>query len=214
MNNAKTVEKDLIRSSSLAILSSVIVSAFILLPFISKAGSPVNKNKEAAVYMHAFKASKKASVTLYNFEEGKYNLTIEGAKGVYYDALLESAEGFAKVFDLNNLEDGEYTLSVKNNKNVETRKFTIKEGEVEVFYQEKVQPYFSTNGSKARLILPNTYGNSVDIKVIDQAGDALYSTQENTDAVHKVFDFSEVASGNYTVNVKAGGNNFAFDYKK
>lgn len=215
MNIKKSLEVNLIKSRALAVLGSLLLSALILFPFIGSARPAEKEKADAMVFMHAFKSNKKASVSLYNFAEGKYTLTIEGLDGgLYYNTLLESAEGFKKVFDLSSLEDGDYSLNVKGKKGEETRRFTIENGEIKVFYHEACKPEFKAFGAKAIIEMANKAENPVTVKVVGENNQELWQSTFSGQQIRKVLNFTQLENGNYKVLVSSPVFEYAFDYTK
>ena len=213
MNKLKKNELGLIRSRILATLFSLLLSLLIVTPLLAFPKTD-GKGKKGSIYMHPLSKESHATVTLANFEEGKYTLTIESENGVdvYYDAILDSPEKFSKIFDFSRLEDGEYTLRVKSRNKTKERYFEISGGEIKVYYEEKAEPVFKPVGKKAVFVLPNAENKRYAIKVISPEGDELYATSEKKDTIRKLFDFSQVDEGNYTVLVYSGSEEFAFDF--
>lgn len=214
MNKLKKNELGLIRSRILALLVAGLVSFLALAP-LTLIASGKGKTKSGNIYMHPLNKDYHAIVTIANFDEGKFNLTIESENGVnvYYDEMLESPEKFAKIFDFSKLEDGEYNLIVKNKKVVKTRRFTITDGQIKVHYYNKPEPVFRKMGDRALFVLPNQANENYSIKVISPNGEELFQTFESNDTIKKMFDFSQVESGLYQLLVYSDNAKFAFDFK-
>ncbi len=216
MKHISNTEASLIRSNTLAIIFSLLVSALIMLPFLTFAKGKESANPSTGkVYVHAFKQNAQATITLADFSNGTHSLTIESEDGnyVYYNAMVESPNAFSKVFDLTRLPDGDYIVRVKVKRETVERSFKVKNGRVIVNETEAYAPVFKTEGSKALVLLANQANENVAIKVFSPAGEELYTTYVNT-AVRKAFDFSNVSNGNYRVVVETKDNTFAFDYTK
>jgi len=216
MNTIKRNEVNLMRSGALAVLFSMLVTALILLPLFTSAKGREKVNNNGKVYMHSLGNQYRASVTLTNFEEGKYTLTVESKDGVevYYNTLLDSPEKFSKIFDFSRLQDGEYTLKVQTRNGAKERHFDIKNGKVYVHYDEKETPEFKPVGQKAVLVMPNSSNNMVSIRILSPEGEELYSKCESKEEIRKMFDFSKVDDGTYKVLVSSNNRDFAFDFKK
>lgn len=214
MNQLKTNEVNMIRSSALAVLFSMLISALLLLPLFTSAKGKVRSAKAAQVYMQPLNKDYHAAVSLVNLEEGIYTLTIESGNGVnvYYDAVLKSADSFAKIFDFSRLEDGEYTVRVKGDEGTAERHFVIEGGKVKVFYNEVAEPVFKTVGQKAIIMMPNENNNNYSISVYDTNGEQLYATSENGTSIKRMFDFSKVENGKYQILVSSENNKFSFDF--
>lgn len=213
MNNLKKKELGLIRSRILAMLVSLLISFGAFTPLTTFAKEK-GKEKNAKVFMHPLNKDYHATVTLVNFEEGKFNLTLESENGtnIYYNELLESPETFAKVFDFSRLEDGEYNLIVKNKNKSIVQKFTKENGEIKVNYETKQKPVYRPFGKKAMLILPNNENQRYSLKIISPEGDELYQSFEQDKIIKKRFDFSKIDAGTYTILASSKNAQFAFDF--
>lgn len=215
MKNVTKTEMNLMRSRALVALFGMLLGALLLLPVIASANDS-KKPERAKVHMHPLQKGKLAAITVTAETEGKYLLTIESeSKGsVYYNKTLVSPENFAKVFDLTNLDDGEYTLKIKSKNTEVNRHFDIVNGKVKVYNKVDAKPKFNIQGDKALLELDNTAELSYSVSVIDENGEALFSSVEKDELIRKVFDFSTIAKGDYTIVASSKQSNYTFTYTK
>jgi len=215
MNKTKNYEMNLIRSRALAVLFSLILSALILLPFITSAKGKNTAPKNTSVFMHVLNKDAHAAVTVNSIANGRYTLSIESENGsdIYYNEVLTDAQ-FAKIFDFSNLEDGEYTLKIKSKHETNYRLFDIVNGEIKVYYEESVEPKFRTKGEKAFFEIENRSNLEYAIRILNTDGEELFYAKDNKSKIKKAFDFSNLEKGNYQVLVSSNKANFAFDYQK
>ncbi len=216
MKIEKRIEMNLMKSRALTVLFSMLIAALLLLPFFSFAEGGERNLENAKVYMHPLNKDYRAVVTVASVADGKYNLTVESTNGlnVYYDEVMKSPEMFSKIFDFSNLEDGEYTLKIKSNNEEKTRNFTIENGKIKVYYDEKEKPSLDLNGDKATFTVPNTMKLDYSIRVVNERGEELFYTSDNNENIKKVFDFSKVAAGKYQILASSRKANYSFDYEK
>lgn len=219
MNNTKNYETSLIRSRTLAVLFSMLISALILLPLFSSAKGKEKAMKNTKLYMQPLNKEYHAAVTIASLAEGKYTLTVESENGdnLYYNQIMKSAENFSKIFDFSNLEEGEYTLKIKSKGETKVRHFNLIDGKIKVIYEdEKVEakPEFKIVREKAYFHLPNSSEKYFTIRIVNSMGDELYSSREKNEMIKKVFDFSNVNDGDYQVLATSNQHNYTFNFNK
>lgn len=214
MNKVKINEKSLIRSRALTVLFSMLISALLLLPLLTHAKGREKIASPVKLYMQPLNKDYHASVTIANLAEGKYTLTIESGNGmnVYYNTLLESPEKFSKVFDFSKLSDGDYTVRLNSKQGVSERLFTIVNGKIKVYYEEKEVPNFKTVGQKAVFTLTNSMGLNYSIRIYNEKGEELFYGVESANTIKKRFDFSQVEAGNYKILVSSKTREFTYNF--
>lgn len=216
MKHTKTRETSLIRSRLLAALFSSLLAALILLPFFTSAKGKDKMKQTGNVYMYPLNNGAHATVTLADFSEGNYTLTIEdlGEDIVYYSEMLKTPKLFSKIFDFSRLEDGDYMLKVEHRNGTKECLFTVTNGDIKVSRKLKVtKPTFSKSGNKAAFTLSNSSDEVYSIKVISPKGDELHVSKASGKVIKKSFDFSNVELGKYTVLVSSQQNEFAFNFE-
>ncbi len=213
MKTTQTNEMSLMRSKALTVVVSMVLSALMLLPiFASAKGKETESNGK--VFIHPMKNNAQAAVTLADFGEGNYVITVESneTNDVHLNKMIQSPAYFSKVFDFSTLEDGEYTLRVQAKKEVKESSFTISNGQVIVAKAQEVKPQFQQFGQKAVLQVENPDCLGFTVRVTDENGQNLFSTYAEDSKIGKLFDFSEVAEGNYHIAVSSNKQEFAFDF--
>lgn len=215
MKNITKNEMTLIRSKALVALFGLLLGALLLLPVLVSANSG-KKPGSTKVHMHPLQKGKLAAITVKAESEGKYLLSIESEKrgSVYYNKTLVSPHNFAKIFDLTNLEDGQYTLKIKSRNTVVNHHFEIIDGKIKVNNKVNTKPKFNSQGNKALLELNNDTKLSYSLSVFDENGEVLFNSIEDDVLIRKVFDFSTIANGEYTIMASSNKNNYTFSYIK
>lgn len=214
MKTEITTEKALIRSKALDFAIALVISALIMLPFVTMAKGKEKPTTSGKVYMHPLQKQAHAAVTIAEFGEGYYTISITGGDNndVYYNEILESPENFSKVFDLSTLENGEYTLKVKVKNEIKERLFSMEDGEISVVYENRSKATFNAVGQKAFFELPNTNELAYSISVISPSGEQLYSAYSKDEVIKKYFDFSSSDFGAYQVNVSSKVDDYTFSF--
>lgn len=216
MNNLKTTKVNLIRSRALTALFSIILSALILLPFITSAKGKKKTEVKETVYMKALQQNALAAVTISNIDADKYVLSVESRDGsnVYFNKYYSNLESFSKIFDFSRLEDGAYTFKAIKGSSTSERHFVITDGKIEVDYNKSVRPLFTSTGVKAQIEFEEKLDSDVTVTVYSPTGETLYIETLEKDSKRKQFDFSKVGEGSYKLVVTANDEEFAFNYQK
>lgn len=215
MKMRKSKENALIRSRALAVLFSLVAAALIMLPVIASAKGGDKAKTPGKVYMQPLYKASHAAITIDEFGEGRYIISIESKTGndVFYNEILKSPERFSKVFDLSRLQDGDYTLKVKIKGKASERHFNITDGKIKVYYDEMEKPVFKKRDESALLLLPNSSKQSFSIKVLSPKGETLYKTVEQKQNIKKLFDFSEIEAGEYTLLVSSKHKQYSYNFQ-
>lgn len=214
MKTKNTAEFSLIRSRVLDFAIALVISALIMLPFVTMAKGKDKSTTTGKVYMHPLQKQAHATITLAEFEEGYSTISIEGGSNndVYYSEILNTPQNFSKVFDLSTLDDGDYSLKVKVKNDIKERHFSIEDGKISVMYENLAEPKFNAVGQKAFFELPNTGQTAYSISVISPKGEELYSSNSNDEIIKKQFDFSSSEFGAYQVNVSSNVDAYSFSF--
>lgn len=158
MNNQKSNEMNLIRSRTLAVLFSLLVSALILLPLLSSAKSGDKPSKSATVSVESLNTVYVRAVTLASFDDGNYTLTIENENGenIYSNEVMYTPERISEMFDLSKLDNGNYTLKIKSKDRVQVRYFNLYSGKIKAFSNQKENYSYSATDNQAVFIMLNS----------------------------------------------------------
>jgi len=139
----------------------------------------------------------------------KINIQIKEASGVVIlDEKVKNTKNLRK-YNLKNLPDGNYTLEVSNELKITTQEFTI--GSNEVILSNDINTVYKPviiwrdNSFDVNLM---TLGNKAFINIQDKDNNIVFAENLETPAVHKRYDISALAAGEYTVTVAMNGRSF------
>lgn len=155
--------------------------------------SLVTKNDSKSFIFHMNLQLHETTVSLLNME----NETL-------YIEHLKSEYSYDKVFKMDNLEDGSYTLKAENSLKTVTYYLELTDGVVKmVKMDENVKPIFRRKGDIVYLSLLNLSKNDVRVNVLDSQNRVVFDEKfSNTILVEKVFNFEKAFNDSYSVIVK------------
>lgn len=216
MKNVSKTEASLIRSRALVALFGLLLGALLMVPIIVSANTGKKPESNIMFNMRAINEGEFATVSVNSLSDEKYTLTIESKdkSTLYFSKKLKAPVNYSKIFDLSNLDDGAYTINIVKRNFTESHNFNLNDGKVEVYRKIEVVPDFKVQGEKALLELPNSMGETYAISIIDESGEAIYETVKSDETIKKLFNFSEVEHGSYTIVAASANNNFTFSYVK
>ncbi len=185
------------------ILKFTAVVAFMFITMTSRA----NELKFSLV------ADKDAKSLVFELESGsKESIVklIDGHTNIIYQERI-SNEGYAKRFNLKDLEPGTYYFSVENPiKNV-VYTLNVERTEVEIVKRKdnKAKVVFRKVGDKVYVNLLNQDLDKVDIKIVNGNNTAVYHESFNDSlTVGKVFNFEKAIADRYTIVVSDGHDSY------
>ncbi len=149
------------------------------------------------------------------WKSDQISVQIKEATGVVIlDETVKNSKGLRK-YNLKNLPDGQYTLEVSNALKITTQDFTIESNSVQLsdVINTVYKPVIIWNESKLDINLL-TLGNKALINIIDKDNNIVFAENLETPAVHKRYDLSGLADGEYTVTVAMNGRSFVSTNRK
>lgn len=129
---------------------------------------------------------------------------------IIYSEQVSKGMAYAKRFDLNNLESGNYYLEVEDSIKELTYRVALDETGAKVGgLMESTKPVFRKRGDKVFLNLLNLDLQEVEVSVYDSSDRILFSeTIKGEQLVQKAFNFEKAYTNSYTVVVKDGDNTY------
>lgn len=121
-------------------------------------------------------------------------------------------ETFEKVFNLENLKSGRYTLIIKSSYKETVQPITVT-GRHLIVDESKRQEYFpaiiNTVGESVNLSLLNPTKSQVTFSILNNAGDVLYrDVLKDMVTIEKIYDLSQMSEGRYTIRVNTSHETF------
>jgi Secretion system C-terminal sorting domain len=158
-------------------------------------------------------AQKAVVVNLGNVQKETVSIVIADAQGnVLTSELVKNTPNFVKRYNMSQLENGTYTLTVTKKTVRTVQPFEIKDNSLEISEIEKKEkfiPVLHFNNDKLDVnVLLGNYSN-ITVTIIDNEGrkvseDKNYVVLE----LHKRYDLSKLPRGAYVVEVMAGDETF------
>lgn len=143
------------------------------------------------------------------WKSDKVNIQIKEASGVVIlDETVKNTKNLRK-YNLKNLPEGQYSLEVSNEMKITLQEFSIisnkviLSSEIKTIYKPVI--IWNNNGFDVNLM---TLGNTAFINIQDKDNNIVFAEKLVTPAVHKRYDISSLASGEYTVTVAMNGRSF------
>lgn len=143
------------------------------------------------------------------WKSDKVNIQIKEASGVsILDETVKNTKSLRK-YNLKNLPEGNYTLEISNELKITTQEFSINSSnvilskEIKTVYKPVI--IWNNDGFDVNLM---TLGNTAFINIQDRDNNIVFAEKLETPAVHKRYDISSLASGEYTVTVAMNGRSF------
>lgn len=123
---------------------------------------------------------------------------------VLYSENVLDKKSYAKKFDLRNLDEGVYSLSMENDLKVIKYTLGVEDKDVKILLKEETyKPIFKRTGDVVVLNFLNLDSKLVTIKVLDSENRTIFEeTVENSTVVEKAFNFENAFEDSYTVVVK------------
>jgi hypothetical protein len=162
--------------------------------------------------------NEKALVAFETMSPANFELTLTNRKGevLYYKKSDEIVQNHRMVFDLHELEDGNYTVRLKHGNCILTRELTlsnhssIKVGEeIRMF-----SPYYKFENNKLQLSYLNNAQKNVFVNIFKNGN---YVTGKNLGkemCIQKVLDFSKLEKGTYEVVLNNQSEEYLFTVQK
>lgn len=186
--------KKVVRSIATVALMFVVATSMAKEPKLS-----VAQNTEKSLIFEMEQPSEQTVVSI---------LDVEGV--IIYSEKVADVATYLKKFDLRNLPDGNYILTVEDALKVTIFEFDIDDTDVSIEERkENTKPVFKKDGERVFLNLLNSEKEDVKITIYDSENRVVFTeTVSDTLLVEKAFNFEKAYEDTYMVVVKNGKNTF------
>jgi YbbR domain-containing protein len=162
--------------------------------------------------------NEKALVAFETMSPANFELSLKNQRGetIYYKKSEEPAQAYKLVFDLNDLEDGNYQVNLKHGNCQLSRQITVlnrsylKVGEeIRMF-----SPYYKFENNTLQISYLNNSQKNVFLNIFR---DGQYVTGKKLGkemCIQKALDFSKLEEGTYDVVLTNNSNEFQFTVQK
>ena len=159
----------------------------------------------------------RAIVSVLNENPAYFEISIQAENGdlVYYKQSSKPITDYQKVFDFEDVENGNYVLNLKIDDTKLSRNIEITTKEINIG-ESKLQfdPYFAFDGNVLKFSYLNFDLEPYRLNIYDESGLIYQSKLGNEIALTSGYDLSKLESGNYRVVLNSFNNEFVYSIKK
>lgn len=160
----------------------------------------------------------KALITVTHETPSVNEITIadENGKIRYYKKSKNEMNGYKKIFDLSQLENGTYEVKLKVGVTTFKRGLELNNGKVSVHQQRiELDPYFSFEDNMVKVSYLNYKNEDVVVNVYNNHRKLIFSSElGNEFALHRAINLSELKSGNYDVMLASSDQEYWFSVSR
>jgi hypothetical protein len=190
----------------------VVLLVFFVLPLAMQA-----KDDIPFISISAVGGEKKVSLILKNLHTTT-TIRLESARqGILLEEEVNNAE-YARVLNLNELEDGDYKLSVITGVRETEQPLAITRTGLSLNATERKEyfaPVIKLNGQLLDLIVLNNRLTTLKLKIEDIDGNLVYDSEvRNVVKLEKRYNLSQLPAGEYTVVLSVGDKTYTKTIRK
>lgn len=152
-------------------------------------------------------------------EASTMEVTISNSDGeiMYYKSTNKPVTSVKKIFDLKNLESGNYSLELKSKDFITRRDLKVEQNNFhigEANTTQIVHPYFGLDGNQ--LVLTHLNFEEEEYQLVIYNGNTeLYSaTLEQASPINAGYDMSKLKAGEYEVVLYSGDKLYSYEFSK
>lgn len=159
----------------------------------------------------------KALITVQNTvpEINEVSIITEFGEILYYKKSKKEVEDYKKIFDLSQLENGNYQLILKSGTATVKNDLMIKKGQVSVLKQRnEMEPFFAYNKGQVVLSYLNFSRDEMEVQVYEKNKLIFSKDLGNEVALHRMLNLGELKMGNYDILLADAHNEYWFSFSK
>lgn len=150
-----------------------------------------------------------------NSSEMEVSIRDNRGNTVYFNQVKQPATAYNRIFDMENLENGEYSMKLKVDDMISVRKLTVDNNRVAVGNAENlVAPFFVFNGEKLDLTHLNLEMEKYSFEIYGKDGLVYKTSLNNRTPMHARYDLSRMEKGEYEVVLNSVNNDFNYRFEK
>lgn len=161
--------------------------------------------------------AQKAIVSVSNENAAYFEVSVEtyGGDLLYYKQSEKPLTEYQKIFDFDNLEEGDYVLNLKINDTKVSRDFEINKTGIELGnLKTYFDPYFNFKDGVLKFSYLNFEKENMKLKIYSD-NELIYTSEVGNDfAISKGYDLSKLEKGNYRVKLTSMVNDFSYNIEK
>lgn len=152
------------------------------------------------------------NITFKNVKQGSLLLIKDSNELILYKELIEKSGSYSKGFDLTALPNGNYYFELDKQVEISVIPFQVKAGMVEFKKDEEYKifkPVVYVKDRYAYISRMSFIKNPIEIKVYNEDDNLVLSEKlEESKSLKRVYNFSKIKEGNYTIIFKSEGRVF------
>ena len=159
----------------------------------------------------------RAVVSIVNGEEAQFELSIRAKDGelIYYKQTTKPLITYQKLYDFENLENGNYTMDLRVNGTRVIKDFEVASNEIFVGEsKERIDPYFAFADDVLKLTYLNFDQEKLSLNIYNEEGLVYKSNLGKDFSIASGFDLKALEAGNYEVVLSSAKNSYSFNLQK
>ena len=161
--------------------------------------------------------AQKAIVSVSNENAAFFEVSVEthGGDLLYYKQSKKPLTEYQKIFDFDNLEQGDDVLNLKTNATRVSLDFEINKSGIEIGnLKTYFDPYFQYKDEVLKFSYLNFEKENVKLKIYRE-NELIYTSEVGNDfAISKGYDLSKLEKGKYHVRLTSMLNDFSYNLEK
>lgn len=162
--------------------------------------------------------NEKALVAFETLSPATFELSLKNQRGetVYYKKSEEPAQNYRVIFDLHNLDDGNYHVNLKHGNCTLDRKITVSNGK-SIRVGEEIRmysPYCKFENDTLRVSYLNSSQKNVFLNIFRDGQFVTGKKLGKEMCIQKAFDLSKLEKGTYEFVLANNSNEFQFTVQK
>ena len=161
--------------------------------------------------------SDRAIVTVLNKNAAHLEVSIFTDKNemVYFKQTDKPLTSYQKIFDFENLENGDYLLKIKVDNVQNNRWFSVTSTKIYIGESKEIfEPYYDFDGKDLKFSLFNNNEENYKLKIYNDYG-LIYKSKIGSDTfINSGYDLSNLEDGKYRVVLASGSNEFVYNLEK
>lgn len=159
----------------------------------------------------------RAVISITNETPAYFELSVKAANGelVYYKQSTKQLTDYKKIFDFENLKNGNYVLDLKVNDTKLSRNFEVASTGISVGDSKLTfDPYFDFQDNVLKFSYLNFDKENIKLNIYNENG-LVYGTKLGKDlTISSGYDLSKLEAGNYKVVLSSYSEEFAYSLVK
>lgn len=154
-----------------------------------------------------------AIVSISNEKEALMELSILSEDGeiVYFKQSAKPLSSYKKVFDFEELENGNYVMNLNVNGTRMSREFGVASNEITIGELKlRIDPYFDFTDNALKLSYLNHDNENMKLTIYGKQGVLYQSELGNDFSITTGYDLTKLAEGSYEVVLSSGQNEFTY----